>query len=100
MYSQVVVVRNPSGLHARPASEFVAKAKSFQSKISISAPQENEKYSRSGDEAEPKNAKSIIILLTLGVGQGEAVELQADGPDAQQAVDALAALIEGGFGEI
>lgn len=91
MYSKVVVVRNPSGLHARPASEFVSKAKSFQSKISIR---------RSGDESEPKNAKSIIILLTLGVGQGEAVELQADGPDAQQAVDALAALIEGGFGEV
>ena len=91
MYSQVVVVRNPSGLHARPASEFVAKAKSFQSKISIR---------RSGAAAEPKNAKSIIILRTLGVGQGEAVELQADGPDAQQAVNALAALIEGGFGEI
>ena len=31
----------------------------------------------------------IIILLTLGVGQGEVIEIQADGPDAQQAVEAL-----------
>lgn len=38
MYSKVVVVRNPSGLHARPASEFVSKAKNFQSKISIRRP--------------------------------------------------------------
>ena len=34
-------------------------------------------------------ATCIIILLTLGVGQGEAIEIQADGPDAQQAVEAL-----------
>lgn len=34
-------------------------------------------------------ATCIIILLTLGVGQGEAIEIQADGPDAQQAVKAL-----------
>lgn len=45
-------------------------------------------------------ATCIIILLTLGVGQGEAIEIQADGPDAQQAVEALSTLIDSGFGEI
>lgn len=91
MYQREVIVRNPSGLHARPASEFVAKAKKFLSKIIIR---------RSGDENFHGNAKSIIILLSMGVAQGEAVELVADGPDEQAAVDTLAALIESGFGEI
>lgn len=91
MYQKDVIVRNPSGLHARPASEFVAKAKGFQSKISIR---------RSGDESFFGNAKSIIIMLSMGVGQGDSVEIMADGPDEQAAVDALVALIESGFGEI
>lgn len=58
MYSKVVVVRNPSGLHARPASEFVSKAKNFQSKISIRRP---------GDSSFLGNAKSIIIMLSMGM---------------------------------
>lgn len=91
MYSKCVIVRNPSGLHARPASEFVAKAKGFQSKISIRRP---------GDDSFLGNAKSIIIMLSMGVGQGDSVEILADGPDEQQAVESLAALIESGFGEI
>ena len=91
MYSKCVIVRNPSGLHARPASEFVAKAKGFQSKISIRRP---------GDDSFLGNAKSIIIMLSMGVGQGDSVEILADGPDEQQAVESLTALIESGFGEI
>lgn len=91
MYSKCVIVRNPSGLHARPASEFVAKAKGFQSKISIRRP---------GDDSFLGNAKSIIIMLSMGVGQGDSVEILADGPDEQQAVASLTTLIESGFGEI
>ena len=89
MYSKVVVVRNPSGLHARPASEFVSKAKNFQSKISIRRP---------GDSSFLGNAKSI--MLSMGIAQGDAVELMADGPDERQAVESLSDLIEEGFGEI
>lgn len=91
MYRKEVIVRNPTGLHARPASEFVAKVKKFQSKISIC---------RSGAEGKPGNAKSIIILLSLGLGQGETVEITADGLDEQQAVEELVALVESGFGEV
>ena len=91
MYSKCVMVRNPSGLHARPASEFVATAKGFQSKISVRHP---------GDDSYLGNAKSIIIMLSMGVAQGDSVEILADGPDEQQAVDALIALIESGFGEM
>ena len=91
MYSKVVVVHNPSGLHARPASEFVSMAKNFQSKISIRRP---------GDSSFLGNAKSIIIMLSMGIAQGDAVELMADGPDERQAVESLSDLIEEGFGEI
>ena len=91
MYSKCVIMRNPSGLHARPASEFVAKAKGFQSKISVRRP---------GDDSFLGNAKSIIIRLSMGVGQGDSIEILADGPDEQQAVESLTALVESGFGEI
>ena len=91
MYSKCVIMRNPSGLHARPASEFVAKAKGFQSKISVRRP---------GDDSFLGNAKSIIIMLSMGVGQGDSIEFLADGPDEQQAVESLTALVESGFGEI
>ena len=91
MYSKCVILRNPSGLHARPASEFVAKAKGFPSKISVRRP---------GDDSFLGNAKSIIIMLSMGVGQGDSIEILADGPDEQQAVESLTALVESGFGEI
>ena len=91
MYSKCVIMRNPSGLHARPASEFVAKAKGFQSKISVRRP---------GDDSFLGNAKSIIIMLSMGVGQGDSIEILADGPDEQQAVESLTALVESGFCEI
>ena len=45
------------------------------------------------------NGKSILDLLTLGAGNGTTLTLRASGPDAQAAVEALAQLIEGGFGE-
>lgn len=90
MYRKEVIVRNPTGLHARPASEFVAKAKKFQSKISIC---------RKGGE-KTGNAKSIIVLLSMGLCQGETAELTADGLDEAEAIDALVELIESGFGEL
>jgi phosphotransferase system HPr (HPr) family protein len=46
------------------------------------------------------NGKSILDLLTLGAGNGTTLTLRATGPDADSAVEALARLIEGGFGEM
>ena len=90
MYCGSVTVQNISGLHARPASEFVARAKGFQSKISIR---------RMESDKPVGNAKSIIVLLSMGICQGESVEITAEGPDEQEAVPELTALIESGFGE-
>lgn len=90
MVSKQTVVINKSGLHARPASDFVMCAKGFQSAITI----------RNMDEdMGPVNAKSVVRVLAEGIGQGTRVELTASGEDEQQAVDALVALMEGGFGE-
>ena len=92
MYSKKTVIANATGLHARPASDFIAAASKFESKIKIARV--------GGDpEEDVANAKSIINLLALGLSQGEEVELSADGPDEQQAVDSLVALIDSKFGE-
>ncbi|MEA5050028.1 MAG: HPr family phosphocarrier protein [Oscillospiraceae bacterium] len=90
MITRKTTVVNETGLHARPASDFVLKAKSFESKITI-------RETESSDE--PVNAKSIIRLLSIGIAQGTEIEITADGPDEKEAVDALVALIESGFGE-
>lgn len=90
MYKKTVTIKNKTGLHARPASDFVKEAAKFGSKITI----------RRLDEEDEVNAKSIVFLLSLGVGQGTEVEISAKGADAQQAVDSLVSLIESGFGEL
>ncbi len=90
MVSEQTVIVNKTGLHARPASTFVLKAKEFQSKITI--------RSLEGDGG-AVNAKSIVLLLSQGMGQGTKVEIAAEGPDERQAVNTLVSLMETGFGE-
>lgn len=88
MITKSVTIKNATGLHARPASEFVQRAKSFRSSISIC---------REGEE--PTSAKSVILLLSHGFCQGERVYISTEGEDAEEAVDSLIALINSGFGE-
>lgn len=83
MYCKEITVMNKTGLHARPASDFVGLAGTFQSKIQLQRAGEEDKY----------NAKSIIMLLSLGLAQGERAVLTAEGEDEKDAVEALAALI-------
>lgn len=91
MYSIQTELKNVSGLHARPASEFVAMAKKFQSAITVQ---------RLDDEdAKPVNAKSIIKILAQGIGVGTPIEIAAEGPDEKEAVEQLLALVESKFGE-
>lgn len=85
-----VTVLNPTGLHARPAAEFVRAAKGFESGVCI----------RNTAGGEAVSAKSIVKLLALGLNQGCRAEISAEGPDEAAAVAALAALVEGGFGEL
>lgn len=90
MISKSVTIINVTGLHARPASEFVGKAKTFASKITI----------RNVTANHPAvNAKSIMRILGEGLSKGTLVEISADGEDESRAVEELVALIESGFGE-
>ena len=89
MYSKRTVIKNKTGLHARPASEFIAMASKFQSRITV----------KKLSEDEDANAKSIVMLLSLGLAQGEEVEIVAKGEDEVEAVDKLIALIDSKFGE-
>ena len=91
MYSRKTELKNASGLHARPASEFVALAKTFESKVTVR---------RLDDEAAlPANAKSIIKILAQGFSVGTPIEITADGIDEVEAAEKLCALIETKFGE-
>ena len=87
MYTKEATVNNQVGLHARPATFFIQKANEFKSSIWV------EKDDRR------VNAKSLLGVLSLGIVQGTVIQLIADGPDAEVAVEALAELLSGDFGE-
>ncbi len=91
MYTKQTELKNLSGLHARPASEFVALAKTFESKVTVR---------RLDDpDAQPANAKSIIKILAQGLGVGTPIEIAAEGPDEEAAVEKLVELVDSKFGE-
>lgn len=81
MVEKQVILRNASGLHARPAAEFVKIAQSFESDIKVIR----------GECT--WNAKSILALLSGGISAGDEIAIRADGVDEQQAIDALIALL-------
>ena len=91
MYAKTVEIINPTGLHARPAADFVREAGKFKSKITIQ---------KTGAARGPANAKSIIFVLAQGLAKGTTAEIRAEGEDEIEAVDKLAQMIEGGFGEL
>jgi len=83
-------VINPSGLHARPATLFTEAAAGFQSRITV------ENLDRG---SKPVDAKSILFVLTIGVLRGHRIRVTAEGPDAAEALDRIAALVRAGLGE-
>jgi phosphotransferase system HPr (HPr) family protein len=86
-----LVVRNPSGLHARPAATFVRAASGFGADVQITNLTRNPERSAS--------AKSVIGVMGLGVSSGHQIRLVADGADAEEALSALAELVRSGLGE-
>jgi len=82
-----LVLRNPTGLHARPATVFVNTAKQFESDIRV---QHGEKK---------VNAKSAISILTLGVECGSEIQISVEGSDEDAALEALKTAVETGLGE-
>lgn len=86
-----IELRNPSGLHARPAATFVRSAGGFASDVRVT--------NLTRDPAKSASAKSVIGIMGLGVARGHRVRLEAEGPDSEAAVAALIELIAGGLGE-
>lgn len=86
--SAIALVRNEGGLHARPAAEIAALAATFSSTISLAVPGKP-----------PAPAASPLSISILIAKPGTEVHVSAAGDDADAAVRAVAALIEGGFGE-
>lgn len=82
-----LTLQNKYGLHARPATLLAETASSFQSEVVIGK----------GDQV--SNGKSIFELMMLAAERGASLLVRATGPDAQEAVDALRALIDGKFNE-
>lgn len=77
-----LTVLNKLGLHARPASEFVRCARAFKAEIRIRK------------DGETFSAASILEVLSANLDCGAAITVEAEGPDAEQALERLAALLE------
>lgn len=86
-----VEVRNPSGLHARPAATFVRAAAGLGIDVLVT------NLSRDPDKA--VSARSVLGVMALGVARGHRIRLAAEGPGADAAVTALVELVSAGLGE-
>ena len=87
MFTKEATVNNQVGLYARPATFFIQKANEFKSSVWVEK------------EERRVNAKSLLGVLSLGIVKGTAITLIADGPDEEEAVNALVELINSDFSE-
>jgi phosphocarrier protein len=82
-----VQIQNRLGLHARAAARFVHMANRFHARVTLAR------------DGRTMDGKSILGILLLAASHGSWVDLAAEGDDEAAAVEALRALVEGGFGE-
>ncbi len=85
--SRTLPILNRRGLHARASAKFVQTAEGFDAELTIS----RDGYTVGG--------RSIMGLMMLAASQGSSIEVSAVGPDAQEALEAIAALVADRFGE-
>ena len=85
--SQVVEIVNERGLHARASAKFVKLAAAFDAEVTVT---------RHGTTVD---ARSIMGLMMLAAGIGPTIEIVAEGPEAQPAIEALVELVQGRFDE-
>ena len=88
MQAKQLEIINPLGLHARAAAKLVQLSAGFASQITISK------------DDKSANAKSIMKVMMLAASRGSLVTLETEGSDEVEAMQALVALIEDGFGEL
>jgi phosphotransferase system HPr (HPr) family protein len=82
-----VVVSNSQGLHARPADALAREARKWQSRIELVA------------DSQRVDGKSILEVLTLAAEAGTRLVVEATGPDAREALEAIGGLFERNFDE-
>lgn len=85
--SRDLPIINKKGLHARATAKFVQCCEKFDAEITVSK------------DGETVGGSSIMGILTLGAGQGSTIVVTANGPQAQDAIEALDALVANRFGE-
>jgi phosphocarrier protein len=83
MFTANATIKNPTGLHARPAAHLVALCKKFASNIQIT--------DASGNKFDPK---SIISVLSAGISQGTDIEVTAEGADEEEAGAQIVSFID------
>jgi phosphocarrier protein HPr len=87
MISQTVTVVNQLGMHARAAAKFVHLATRYEARVKVAR------------ERREMDGKSIMGILLLAAARGSTITISAEGTDEHDAVAALVALVESGFGE-
>jgi phosphocarrier protein HPr len=87
MVQKEMVIKNKTGLHARPAKLLVELANQFKSDICVIKGEKE------------VNSKSILGVLTLGAGQGSTLVIRSNGSDEEEAIKAIDELIQSKFGE-
>lgn len=87
MICRALTIRNRLGLHARAAARFVHAASRYRCRVTAAR------------DGRVMDGKSILGVLLLAASQGTAIEVCADGPDEEEALEALSDLVDGGFGE-
>jgi phosphocarrier protein HPr len=88
--SREVVICNRQGLHTRPVMKFVDVASRFASEI---------KVHKGGDEPADADGKSVMQMIILAAEAGTPLRIEAEGDDAEDAVQQLVALVESKFDE-
>ena len=87
MVSQKVKIKNPTGLHLRPAGVLCKKAMEFQSSVTFQF------------RTTTANAKSVLSVLGACIKCGDEIELRCSGADEEEALRAMVELVESGLGE-
>ena len=87
MVSQKVVIKNPTGLHLRPAGVLCKEAMQYKSLITFTF------------RNSTANAKSVLSVLGACVKTGDEIELICEGDDEEEALKALVHAVESGLGE-
>ena len=87
MVVRTVVVKNPAGLHLKPAACFCKEAVKYKSLVTFTC------------GLTTANAKSVLSVLGACVRSGDEIELVCDGPDEEEALAAMVRAVESGLGE-